>query len=321
MNILLVTDTYEPQINGLVTALKIYKSALEKKKINVYLLVPKANFPQEKNVISIFSLPFPFLSGYKIVLPPSMKKIKYMKNLEIDLIHTHSPFFLGIYVIVIAKKFSIPVVHTYHTYFEEYLHYVKLPVFIGRLLIKYFSLWYCKYMNEIIVPSKFMKNVLVKYGLKKKIEIIPTGYYLDYFKNSVNIDWREKLQIPKKSKILLYVGRLAKEKNLYFLIDLLKELIIKYPNLYLIFTGDGPEKKHLIKYSLNNKVNNNIKFTGFIEQKELKAIYQTGDIFVFPSLTETQGLVILEAILNKLPIIAFYERGVKSIMPEKNVPA
>ncbi|MBU1077709.1 MAG: glycosyltransferase [Spirochaetes bacterium] len=323
MNILLVSDTYKPQINGLVTALEIQRRSLKLKLNNITLLVPKLKKYKDKDIFTIPVLPNPLFSEYKIPSLFSLKNLYKIRKLKIDIIHTHTPFQLGTYAIMLSRILKIPIVHTYHTYFEEYMHYVKIPKKPGKIIVQLYSKWYCNQMDHVIAPSSFMKKVLQSYNIESDISVVPSGYDLAAFKIKKSMDWRKKLRIPEKAKVLLYVGRIAKEKNLYFLIDVFKKLFVsitkqaKHNNLYMILTGSGPEFQPLLKYIKKNNLSRYIKMTGFVEYKKIHGIYKTGDLFVFPSKTETQGLVLIEAMLNNLPIISFYERGTKAVLPVK----
>ncbi len=320
MNILLVSDTYKPHINGLVTAMDMQFNSLCKQKHNVTLLVPELKKYNNKNIITSPGLPFPFLPEYKMTSMFSFKNLYKIKKLNIDIIHSHTPFSLGIYAIMISKILKIPIIHTYHTYFEEYSHYIKIPKKTGKYTVKVFSKWYSNNMDHVIVPSSFMRSVLSKYKIRTTISIIPNGYDLNYFKKKVKtFKWHKKLKIPLNSKILLFVGRIAKEKNVYFLIDTFKKLCDNYNNLYLVFTGDGPEKNKLIKYISKLNLSLKVKFTGFVKHKDINQIYAIGDIFIFPSKTETQGLVLIEAMLNNMPVVAFYKCGTTSVLPNKKI--
>lgn len=319
MNILLISDSYKPQVNGLVTAIETLYTALKRKKINVFLLIPSLKKYNQKNILTFPACPYPFFPELKITSFFSIINLWKIKKLKIDLIHSHTPFSLGIFAIILSKILHIPVIHTYHTYFEEYLYYIKLPKKIGRILVILYSRWYCRKMNHIIVPSSFMKSVLQGYGIKKKISILLSGYDLTTFKRKTRTNYRRKINIPEKAKVLLYVGRVSKEKNLYFLIDTFQKIQLKHKNIFLVITGDGHEKKGLIKYVQKLNLTENIKLTGLVKFEKIHDIYSIGDIFVFPSKTETQGLVLIEAMLNNLPVVSFYERGTKSILPSKKI--
>ncbi len=321
MNILIFTDTYTPQINGLVTSVNVLKAGLEKLHHTVYIVAPGKlfNSPTEKNIIYIPSIPYIFLPEYRTTFLFSFKLIKLMNKVKFDIIHTHTPFSLGITGALMGKFYKIPVVHTYHTYFEEYIHYLKLPKFIGRAIAKYFSKWYCNLTNSIIVPSSFMKAVLKSYKINKSINVIPTGINIAKFNIKNKNLLRNKYTVSKNTKLLLYAGRLAKEKNLYLLLDILKDLKEKYDEIKLMFVGDGPEKTHLHKYAKHLNILNNIIFTGYVARDKIKNFYAASTVFVFPSLTETQGLVLLESMASGIPIVSLYKRGTKSVLPKNKL--
>jgi len=319
MNILIVSDTYKPHVNGLVTAIETQLIALKKSRAHVYLLIPDFKKYKDKNILTVPGIPWPPMPEFKITSIFSLGLLRKIKKFHIDIIHSHTPFSLGIFAIVISRIFKIPIIHTYHTYFEEYTHYARLPKSIGKIIAKLFSRWYCNSMDHIITPSSFMKRTLEEYGIKKKITVLPTGYDLNIFKSRKYVNWRKKYNISSDLKVLLYVGRIAKEKNLYFLVQLFKELYTRYDNIYMVITGGGPEWQNLNKYIKKLKLSEVIKLTGVVKFDNIHNIYAMADLFVFPSLTETQGLVLLEAMLNNIPIVSFYKRGTKEVLPSRKI--
>lgn len=319
MNVLLVSDTYKPQINGVVTALDIQVNSLKKHKINTTLLVPGLKKFNDKHILTASTLPNPLFTDYKIPTFFSLKNLYKIKKLNIDIIHTHTPFQLGVYAIMLSKILKVPIVHTYHTYFEEYMHYVKISQKTGKVIVHLYSKWYCNQMDHVIAPSPFMESKLQSYQIDKKITTIPSGYDLKKFTEKKGANWRKKYKIPVNAKVLLYVGRMGKEKNLYFLINIFQKLKNNYKNIFLILTGDGTEKQRLLKYINKYHLSDSIKMTGFIPYEDIHNIYNIGDIFIFPSKTETQGLVLIEAMLNNLPVVSFYEKGTKSVLPAKKI--
>jgi len=327
MKIAIFSDSYYPQINGLVTAINLITNFLSKTN-KIILIIPTKNYNSsnvkyklDKNcqIISSPSIPFLFFPEYKIAIPFSLKILKILLKEKIDVIHTHTFFTLGILGLIIAKLRKIPIVHTYHTYFEEYLHYIKIPKKIGKFLLVLYSRFYCNNCDRVIVPTEMMKEVLISYGIKKEIIVVPTGIDRESFKNGNKRIWRKKLKIDKEKFLLLYVGRLAKEKNIFLLLECFKELRDELKDLYFLIVGDGPLRKEILKYIKENEIENYVKLTGFVSASEIKDIYACGDLFIFSSKTETQGLVILEAVSSNLPIVALREGGLKYVLPKKNV--
>jgi len=321
LRILLFTDSFFPQINGLVTAVDTIASEISREN-EVYVVIPKNHlneYQAKYNLISVFSIPFIFFPEYRISSFFSLKVLLLLFKKRFDIIHTHTPFSLGLMGLILGKIFKIPVIHTYHTFFEEYLHYIKLSPKTGRWLVKLVSRWYCNLCDKIIVPSQMMKKVLLGYGIKKEIRVIPTGINIKKFTNGNRLKWRKKMNIPSNVKILLYVGRIAKEKNIFFLLECFRNIRKKIDNVYLLLVGDGPLRKEVLEYLKKFNLTDYVKITGYVKPSELKHIYACADVFVFTSITETQGLVILEAISAGVPVVAVSKRGTKFILPEKKI--
>ncbi|MBN1898749.1 MAG: glycosyltransferase [Spirochaetes bacterium] len=322
MRVLFFTDSYFPQINGLVTSIDTVARALSQRH-RIWVIFPRAvtgvRYKKPYFTMGLLSIPFLLFPEYRISFIFSFRVLVLLLKNRIDIIHTHTFFSLGIMGLVFAKIFKIPLVHTYHTFFEEYLHYIKLSKKIGRKIVSWISRLYCNQCDRIIVPTQMMKKVLWGYGVKKDIVVIPTGIPFKKYQQGDKRRLRKKMGIPLSSPVLLYVGRLAREKNIFFLLDCFREVCGQYNQVYLFLLGDGPLKKDVRQYIEKNKMDR-IKLNGFVKQNELKDIYATGNIFIFSSLTETQGLVILEAMAAGLPVCAVAFRGTKYILPEKKIP-
>ncbi len=321
MKICIATDGYEPQINGLTIAIKRIAGAIRKRKKELILIVP--SHPELKNkekfkLYKVFSIPYPGLPDYRIPFPSVFKIMKILKKDKITILHTHTPFGVGIAGLIAAKLLNIPVVHTYHTFFEEYLHYIHFPSFPGKSLVRWISRIYCNLCNVIIAPSNFMKQKLIEYGVKREIYVIPTGLKPEKFKKGKNL--RKKFKIPSNCFVILYAGRLGKEKNIEFILQAFSILQKKYSNIKLMITGNGPEYNQLYKKSVELNIVNNVIFTGFIQYEKMKDIYATADLFVTASKTETQCLSVIEAASAGLPVVAIAERGLADILPHRKIP-
>jgi len=321
LKILIFTDSFFPQINGLVIAVDTIANELSKKN-DVYVVIPKNHikkYSTKYKLISIPAAPFIFLPEYRVSSIFSFKILKLLLSTKFDVIHTHTFFSLGIMGLILGKIFKIPVIHTYHTYFEEYLHYIKLSPKTGGWIVKLISKWYCNLCDKIIVPSQMMRDVLISYGVKREIKVIPTGIEIKRFVKGNRNKWREKMNIPLNARVLLYVGRIAKEKNIFFLLECFRFVRKKVKDVYLLIVGDGPLRKDVMKYLNRFNLKNYVKITGYVNPIEIRDVYACGDIFVFASVTETQGLVILEAISAGLPVVAVAERGTKFTLPSKKI--
>ncbi|MCE5300689.1 MAG: glycosyltransferase [Spirochaetia bacterium] len=330
MNIGIVTDTYRPRVNGVVTSIDTFATEYRKMGHEVTIIAPE--FPSgqkdfkddenEKDVIRINShyiffdpedrLPDPWT-------PSARKKI----NSEIlarrfDVLHTQTPFPLGIDAARWAKKMKCPVVHTYHTMFESYAqHYIKfLPKQFSHWYSKEFSKWYCNKMDLIITPSTQMHDLLKSYGVKPPIEVNPTGIKIDNFKKYDGADFRKKNNIPADTILFLFMGRIGHEKNIPFLFDALKKVREKLPGktIKLMVAGKGPAEEAVRAAAKEKGVENDILWFGYFEPQDWVNCYAAADLFTFSSVTETQGLVVTEAMAVGTPVVAVGEMGVAEVM-------
>lgn len=327
MKIALVTDTYRPRVNGVVASIDTFANEFRKLGHEVKIIAPEYPADQtdvkdkdnEQYVIRIKShylffdpedrLPDPWL-------PSSRKKIKKeVLEFGFDIIHTQTPFTLGIEAIKWAKKINCPIVHTYHTMFESYVHYFKfIPKPIAVAITKKVSKWYCNKMDLNITPSTQMKELLLSYKIKKPIEVNPTGIKIDKFKNFNGNDFRKKYGIPEDTILLLFMGRIGAEKNIPFLFKVLKNIVKNKPNTKLIVAGKGPAEEEVKKECEVIGVKDNVIFLGYFEPQDWVNCYAAADLFTFASITETQGLVVTEAMAVGTPVVAVNAMGVGEVM-------
>ncbi|HAR62673.1 MAG: glycosyltransferase family 4 protein [Candidatus Margulisiibacteriota bacterium] len=316
MRIAIFTDTYKPQINGVVTSIEIFRKELEKKGHKVFIFAPM--LPGEnkrlKRVFRFNSVTYPFQREHRLVFPYSRILNKF-DRLKIDIIHSQTPFSMGLLAAYLSKKYKIPLVHTYHTLFTEYLHYIKLEGEVFKNVVKWASKRYCNLCDLIIVPSAKILEELKEYGVASPIEIIPTGIESIDTSLLVKADaLKEQYNIPTNRRLLCFVGRLGKEKNIEFLINAMPSILISVKNTQLIIVGDGPEKIPLQKLAKKLQIQDNITFTGYVDRKIVFSIVRMSDIFIFASTTETQGLVLIEAMSMRTPVVAVDAMGVSDVL-------
>jgi 1,2-diacylglycerol 3-alpha-glucosyltransferase len=331
MKIGFFSDTYKPQKNGVATALYFQKKTLEEEGHEVHLFIPYIpKILPEKNVYQLFSITFPFQKEHRIANPFSIKYDLYLNNLKLDVIHTHTPFSLGIFGAYEAKKRKIPLIHTYHTLLTEYAYYIwdHFPEMVKKCMItekraKDIAIWisrfYCNLCDTVIAPSTKIKKLLINFGVKKPIEIIPNGLDLRNFHPIDKKVAREKLNLPIDAYILLFVGRLGKEKNIEFLLKVMNKLK-NYPKIYLLIVGDNPDKRvtnNLKEEAKKLNIEDRVIFTGYLDYHKVIEAYYSSDIFVFSSLTETQGLVVLEALTAGLPVIALEDEAIADFVKDE----
>jgi 1,2-diacylglycerol 3-alpha-glucosyltransferase len=242
-----------------------------------------------------------------------------LKEKKFDLIHIHTPFIAHYAGLKLAKALDIPVVETYHTFFEDYLHHYLpwIPKSIARSLARQISKKQCNQVDAIVAPSKPMLDVLRSYGVNAEAEVIATGLQDKSFAEADGNVFRKKYGITINRPMMLYVGRVAFEKNIDFLLEVAKLVIQKKPDVLMVITGEGPAEKSLHAKARELGIENSVQFIGYLDRNtELNACYQSADVFVFASKSETQGLVLLEAMAQGTPVVAIAELGTASILVE-----
>lgn len=317
MRVGIFTDTYPPFINGVSTSIVMLKGALEKLGHEVFIVtVNNENmsykYEDDDKIIRLPGIPIG-IYDYRLTGIYPIRVINKIKNWKLDVIHSQTEFGVGTFARLIAKQFSIPLVHTYHTMYEDYVHYITKGYFDGtsKKIVEYLTKFYCdKTATELIVPTKkaydLFKN---KYKVDRNIHIIPTGieierFYEELLKKSQILNLKEKLSIQKEDFVILFVGRLGKEKSVDVLIDGQKEIVKKYPNVKLMIVGDGPDMNHFQKMVSDYKLENNVIFTGKVSYDDIPLYYGIADAFATASETETQGLTVIEAMAASLPVLA-----------------
>ncbi|MFY8177683.1 MAG: glycosyltransferase [Candidatus Methylopumilus universalis] len=322
MNILFISDVFFPRVNGVSTSINTFATELRALGHQVTLIAPSYT-DEDKQEEWIVRVP-----SHKIYFDPedrlmNFSKLKallpWIRDKHFDVIHIHTPFTAHYVGIHFGKKLDIPVVETYHTFFEDYLHHYLpfIPQFISRKLARTISRRQCNAVDGIVSPSKPMLDVLKQYGIKTPAEVVATGLDESSFASVDGEHFRMSHDIPLAQPMLLFVGRVAHEKNIGFLLEMHVELIKKHPDALLVITGEGPAEES-IKHSIDKLgIANKVRMIGYLDRShELIACYKAADIFVFASKSETQGLVLLEAMAQGTAVVAIAELGTKSILIE-----
>lgn len=307
MKILITSEWYTPTINGVVTSVINLEKELQKLGHEVRILTLSDHKSSQKdNVTYIRSIGAgKIYPGARVSLTVDNKYIEELIEWQPDVIHSQCEFSTFRMARYIAKQLGIPIVHTYHTVYEDYTHYFSPNKKWGKAIVALFSKKILKRTACVVAPTAKVRSLLMDYGVTKSIEVVPTGIELDRFTTAVSENekqkLRNKLDISPSQKVLIFVGRLAKEKNLEEIITFISRL--NNDNLKLVIVGDGPHRKALESYAENSKMAKNIRFAGMVSPKEIASYYQLGDVFVSASTSETQGLTYVEALANGLPAI------------------
>lgn len=327
MRIGIFTDTYPPYINGVSTSIQMLEKALKSKGHQVYIVTVnnknmKYVYENDGKTIRIPGIPIG-IYDYRLTGIYPIRVIKKIKRWNLDVIHSHTEFGIGTFARIIAKQFNIPLVHTYHTMYEDYVHYITHGHFdkSSKKIVEYFTKFYCdKTASELIVPSKKTYDLFIeKYKWDKNIHIVPTGIDVDRFYKEKLVKYKinklkNKYQITENDFIILFVGRLAQEKNIEFLINNQVLIQKKYKNAKLLIVGSGPDLEKYQKLVAKNKIEENVIFTNAVPWAEIPYYYALANVFVTASKTETQGLTIIEAMASELPVVAINDESFSNIV-------
>jgi 1,2-diacylglycerol 3-alpha-glucosyltransferase len=320
MRVLFISDVYFPRVNGVSTSIRTFRPDLAAAGIETLLVAPAypGSAPEEPNLVRVAS------SG--VPRDPEDRRMRWgaltaalakLESQHFDLVHIHTPFVAHYAGVRFARRADIPVVATYHTFFEEYLHhYVPLlPRSLGRSLARRFTRSQCDQLDAIVVPSEPMRALLLEYGIGTRTQVIPTGLPADRFVLGNGARFRERFGIPTDRPLLLYVGRVAHEKNIEFLLHSFVTLRRARPDAMLAIAGEGPARTHLQSLAVELGIAPAMHFIGYLDRERgLADCYAAADVFVFASRTETQGLVLLEALAQGRPVVSTAVLGTASIL-------
>ena len=321
MRIGIFTDTYTPFINGVTTSVVMLKEALEKKGHIVYIVTVNHEdlhfkYKEDEKIIRIPGVPIG-IYDYRLTGIYPLKAINKIKKWNLDVIHSQTEFGVGTFARIIAKQFNIPLVHTYHTMYEDYIHYITKGYFnrSSKKLVEYFTLFYCdKTITELVVPTKKTYELFKKkYKVDRNIYIVPTGIDVERFyieNNKIDIDSKRKdIGLDKDDFVILFVGRIGTEKNLDLLLSSMRSLISISKKIKLLIIGDGPDLDYYKNYVVKNNIDNNVIFTGKVPWEEITSYYIISDVFATASQTETQGLTVIEAMAASLPVVCINDES------------
>ena len=310
MKVLITTDLYTTNTNGVVTSVCNLMEELEKKghEVRVLTVSEKLRSHKEDNIYYIKSVSLGVV--YPDVRMPISYRHRYLRELidwNPDVIHSQCEYFSYQFAGYISKKTDAPIVHTYHTLYEQYVTYIFPSQKIGAYFVGILSKLRLRKAEAIVAPTQKVETVLKNYGIHNPIHVVPSGIALEQHKERITEEERRKkrraLGIPEDHTVLLNLGRLGTEKNLPELIELFSIALSQNPKLTLLIVGDGPARTDLEELAARLGVADHVIFTGMVDPSEVHKYYQLGDIFVSASTSETQGLTYIEAAANGLPLL------------------
>lgn len=340
MKIAMLTNNYKPFVGGVPISIERLSDGLRQQGHEVYIFAPTyKNQVEEEYVIRYKS--YKKKLGQEMIIPNALDSSieEKIKALDIDIIHVHHPMLVGWIGLYLGKKYNIPVVYTYHTRYEQYLHYIKLlnkietiatkekketsSVFASHILKQIKERWVPTYLKQysnhcttVFAPTQLMQTTLQEIGVTTQIEVLPTGIKEQFFhQDRLKIEKIRKQYIADKKYLFCTVSRLSKEKNITFLIDGLRQLKKQEGDCFrTLIIGDGPLKESLKQQVKALDLENNIIFLNSIDNEEIAAYYGASDLFLFASKSETQGIVLLEAMASSTCVVAVKASGVVEVV-------
>ena len=325
MHVLMISDVYFPRVNGVSTSIRSFRQELQAQGHQVTLIVP--HYPQsdhydhshpDADLIRIPSRSIPrdpedrFMIKRKI-----MQLVPKLRLSSFDVLHIQTPFVAHYSGLALAKQLNLPVVESYHTFFEEYLyHYIPFfPRSLMRWVARRFTVSQCNAVRQVIAPSRAMRDALLNYGVSTPISVLPTGLQASQFRQGDGGRFRNAHGIEQERPVALYIGRVAHEKNIDFLLRVFQQTVNQIPEALLLIVGEGPAVPHLKNLAQQLGIDQATRFIGYLDRDtQLLDCYSAGDVFIFASRTETQGLVLLEAMAQGTPVLSTIYMGTRDIL-------
>ncbi len=314
MRVGIFTESYEPIVNGVSVCVGTLRDELSRRGHDVFVFAPayKGHVDQREGVIRMPAVRTPLMRDYPFPIPIAPRARHIFESLKLDVVHTQTPFWLGILGAKWARRCGVPLVSTNHTLYTEYAHYVPVrPRILTRTFLINLMRWYYSRCDAVVVPSSPVERILRSYGVKTRVQVIRTGVVgaiplpLDQVR-----EIRRRHSIADDDFLLLYVGRIAREKNLTMLLRAFKTVSATHPNARLLLVGGGPAAGETRRFAAQLGLDSKLEFVGMLPRDRIDPIYAASNAFVFPSTTETQGIAICEALSAGLPVVAVNAGGI-----------
>jgi len=303
-------------LGGVPTAVETIRRGLEALGHEAVIVAPRMAGADDGGapVIRVPSIPAPTYPDFALPLPLGPSLSRRLRALSFDVFHAHHPFLLGASARRLARASDRPLVFTYHTLYDRYAHYVPLPRgMVARRAIRW-SAAFADTADLVLAPSEFVARRLRAQGVRRPIEVLPTGIDMDRFRPGSRAAARKALGLAATDRVLLYVGRLDREKNLDFLLDAVAR--VRTPRARLFLVGRGTQTTALRRAAAAQGLGGRVEFRGGTPPDGLATYYRAADAFVFASTTETQGLAVLEAMACGLPVVAVRASGIEEVVAE-----
>ncbi len=312
MKIGIFTDSFRPYTSGVVRSIELFSREYNNLGHEVYIFgpdYPMLHPPKEEGVFRFVSVPWPTMPDFSLPIPFSAQLGSTIRKVGLDIIHAQSPFLLGRLGARAARRYRLPLVFTFHTLYDQYVHYFPFVENTSKQVVQSIARNFSNRCNTVVAPSQLVVNYLRRIGVESPVVNIPTGVDLEEFKSCSDTWFKDNYGVKPDEKVLLFVGRLGQEKNVIFLMKAFQAVNDKFPKTRLAMVGKGPQEQKLRKMAKDMGLEEKVIFTGVLPRQTIVHCYASADLFVFPSVTETQGLVIGEAKATGLPVVAIRAFG------------
>ncbi len=318
MNILLVTNTFSPHVGGVARSVEAFRAEYRKRGHRVLVVAPEfpEMSPREDGVVRIPAIRQFNASDFSLALPLHPRFSERLDAFRPDIVHSQHPFLLGMTALRIARYRELPLVFTHHTLYEQYTHYVPgdspaLKRFVMELATRYANL-----TDQVFAPSESLQVLLQQRGVTTPISVVPTGVNLQHFAQGDGRAFRRQMGIPEKAFVVGHLGRLAPEKNLEFLALALADFASRDPHAHILIIGTGPAKETMQEIFVRAGAEARLHIVGILQQQPLADALHAMDVFAFASTSETQGMVLTEAMAAGLPVVALDAFGAREVVQD-----
>lgn len=314
------TNTYLPHVGGVARSVSTFAADLRKTGHRVLIVAPtfnrQAEPEEEKHVLRVAAIQNFNGSDFSVRLPLPGAIEKKIDAFGPDIIHSHHPFLLGDTALRTADRLDLPLIFTHHTLYEQYTHYVPFDSDAMKRFVIHLATEYANLCSEVIAPSSSIRRLLKKRGVKRPVTVLPTGIDLEYFAGGRPERFRERHRIPDNYRIIGHIGRLAREKNLPYLASSVCRFLEERDNFVFVVAGSGDAEEEIRKIFAGKDLAGRLVMPGVLQGSDLADCYRAMDLFVFASKSETQGLVLMEAMAAGAPVIALRASGVRDVVEE-----
>ncbi len=319
MDILMMTNTFTPFVGGVSRSVTAFANELRNMGHRVVIVAPEfENMPEaEEDVIRVPAIQHFNGSDFSLVLPVPGYLSARLERFKPDIIHSHHPYLLGGTAVRVASGFGCPLVFTYHTMYEHYLHYVPAHAKRMQQFVINLVTGYCNLCDHVVAPSESVAEMIRERGVTVPMDVVPTGVHVDRFEKGHGRAFRRSHQIPEDAFVAGYVGRLAPEKNLSFLAEAVERFVTQTPGADFLVVGSGPSERQVREVFTEQGSAGRLHLVGSLEGQELIDAYHAIDTFVFASRTETQGMVLTEAMAAGKPVVAIDAPGIREVVRDR----